>query len=57
MSLWSTLAAPLLPGNDPSRMGNVTKRILMNQDVIAVIKTSWVYRLVVLGLFKFGLNR
>jgi alpha-galactosidase len=36
MSLWSILAAPLLAGNDLSKMDDVTKSILMNKDVIAV---------------------
>lgn len=36
MSLWSMLAAPLLAGNDLSKMNDTTKSILMNKDVIAV---------------------
>jgi alpha-galactosidase len=36
MSLWSILAAPLLAGNDLSKMDDTTKSILMNKDVIAV---------------------
>jgi len=36
MSLWSILAAPLLAGNDLSKMDATTKSILMNKDVIAV---------------------
>ena len=36
MSLWSMLAAPLLAGNDLSKMDNTTKSILMNKEVIAV---------------------
>jgi len=36
MSLWAILAAPLLAGNDLSRMDDITKSILMNKEVIAV---------------------
>ena len=36
MSLWAILAAPLLAGNDLSKMDDTTKSILMNKDVIAV---------------------
>ena len=36
MSLWAILAAPLLAGNDLSKMDDVTKSILINKDVIAV---------------------
>ncbi len=36
MSLWAILAAPLLAGNDLSKMDSTTKSILMNKDVIAV---------------------
>lgn len=36
MSLWSILAAPLLAGNDLSKMDETTKNILMNKEVIAV---------------------
>lgn len=36
MSLWSMLAAPLLAGNDLSKMDQTTKSILMNTEVIAV---------------------
>jgi alpha-galactosidase len=36
MSLWSILAAPLLAGNDLSRMDETTKSILLNKEVIAV---------------------
>ncbi len=36
MSLWSLLAAPLLAGNDLSKMDATTKSILMNKEVIAV---------------------
>ena len=35
-SLWCMMAAPLLTGNDLSRMSDATKLILMNKDVIAV---------------------
>jgi alpha-galactosidase len=35
-SLWSVLAAPLMAGNDLSRMGPETRRILLNREVIAV---------------------
>lgn len=36
MSLWAILAAPLLAGNDLSKMNDMTKSILMNKEVIAV---------------------
>src|ERR1017187_9419476 len=36
MSLWAILAAPLLAGNDLSKMDDTTKSILMNAEVIAV---------------------
>jgi alpha-galactosidase len=36
MSLWAMLAAPLLAGNDLSKMDDATKSILMNKEVIAV---------------------
>jgi alpha-galactosidase len=36
MSLWALLAAPLLAGNDLSKMTEETKSILMNKSVIAV---------------------
>jgi alpha-galactosidase len=36
MSLWSMLAAPLLAGNDLSKMDESTKSILLNREVIAV---------------------
>jgi alpha-galactosidase len=36
MSLWAMLAAPLLAGNDLTRMDTTTKDILMNKEVIAV---------------------
>jgi alpha-galactosidase len=36
MSLWSILAAPLLAGNDLSKMSPETKAILLNKEVIAV---------------------
>jgi alpha-galactosidase len=36
MSLWSLVAAPLLAGNDLSKMDETTKSILMNKEVIAV---------------------
>ena len=36
MSLWAILAAPLLAGNDLSKMGEATKSILMNKEVIAI---------------------
>lgn len=36
MSLWAILAAPLLAGNDLTRMDATTKSILMNREVIAV---------------------
>lgn len=36
MSLWSIMAAPLLPTNDIRNMNEETKRILMNEQVIAI---------------------
>jgi alpha-galactosidase len=36
MSLWAMLSAPLLAGNDLSKMSPETKAILMNRDVIAL---------------------
>jgi alpha-galactosidase len=36
MSLWAILAAPLLAGNDLSKMTDETKSILMNKAVIAI---------------------
>jgi alpha-galactosidase len=36
MSLWAILAAPLLAGNDLSKMSAETKSILMNKDAIAI---------------------
>ena len=36
MSLWAILAAPLLAGNDLSKMDATTKSILINREVIAV---------------------
>ncbi|MEO6923565.1 MAG: glycoside hydrolase family 27 protein, partial [Bryocella sp.] len=36
MSLWSMLAAPLIAGNDLSKMSDETKSILMNKAVIAI---------------------
>jgi alpha-galactosidase len=36
MSLWAMLSAPLLAGNDLSKMTSETKAILMNKDVIAI---------------------
>jgi alpha-galactosidase len=36
MSLWAILAAPLLAGNDLTKMDETTKSILMNREVIAV---------------------
>ena len=36
MSLWALLAAPLLAGNDLSKMNDDTKSILMNKAVIAI---------------------
>ena len=35
-SLWAILAAPLVAGNDLSKMDDTTKSILMNKEVIAV---------------------
>ena len=36
MTLWSLLAAPLLAGNDLTRMSPADRAILMNKDVIAI---------------------
>lgn len=36
LSLWAMLAAPLLAGNDLSKMSDETKQILMNKDAIAI---------------------
>jgi len=36
MSLWAILVAPLIAGNDLAKMDEMTKRILMNSEVIAV---------------------
>jgi alpha-galactosidase len=36
MSLWAVMAAPLIAGNDLSKMSDVTKSILMNREVIAI---------------------
>jgi alpha-galactosidase len=36
MSLWTMLSAPLLAGNDPSKMTPETKAILMNRHVVAL---------------------
>jgi alpha-galactosidase len=36
MSLWAVLAAPLIAGNDLSKMDDATKSILMNKGVIAI---------------------
>ncbi|HLH69476.1 MAG TPA: hypothetical protein VKY90_10695 [Candidatus Dormibacteraeota bacterium] len=35
-SLWSVLAAPLMAGNDLSRMSPETRQVLLNREVIAV---------------------
>lgn len=40
MSLWAILAAPLLAGNDLSKMSDETKSILLNKDVIAIDQDS-----------------
>jgi alpha-galactosidase len=40
MSLWAILAAPLLAGNDLSKMDETTSSILMNREVIAVDQDS-----------------
>jgi len=40
MSLWVLLAAPLLAGNDLSKMTVADKRILMNADAIAIDQDS-----------------
>jgi hypothetical protein len=39
-SLWCMMAAPLLTGNDLSKMSDATKLILMNKDAIAVDQDS-----------------
>ena len=40
MSLWSLLAAPLLAGNDLTKMDDITRSILMNRDAIAIDQDS-----------------
>lgn len=40
MSLWVILAAPLLAGNDLSKMSEADKSILMNKDAIAIDQDS-----------------
>lgn len=40
MTLWSILAAPLLAGNDLSKMTEETKSILLNREVIAIDQDS-----------------
>jgi len=40
MSLWAILAAPLLAGNDLSKMTQETKDILLNKEVIAIDQDS-----------------
>jgi alpha-galactosidase len=40
MSLWVLLAAPLLAGNDLSRMSAADKSILMNREAIAIDQDS-----------------
>jgi len=40
MSLWALLAAPLIAGNDLSKMTDETKGILMNRAVIAIDQDS-----------------
>ena len=40
MSLWAMLAAPLLAGNDLSKMDRTTTSILLNREVIAVDQDS-----------------
>lgn len=40
MSLWVILAAPLLAGNDLSKMTDTDKSILMNKDAIAIDQDS-----------------
>ncbi len=35
-SMWCMLAAPLMSGNDLTKMSQTTKEILMNKDVIAI---------------------
>jgi alpha-galactosidase len=40
MSLWAILAAPLLAGNDLSKMDETTRSILMNKEVIGVDQDS-----------------
>jgi alpha-galactosidase len=39
-SLWAMLSAPLLAGNDLSKMSEETKAILMNRDIIAIDQDS-----------------
>jgi alpha-galactosidase len=40
MSLWAILAAPLLAGNDLTKMSEDTKSILLNKEVIAIDQDS-----------------
>ncbi|MEO8870487.1 MAG: glycoside hydrolase family 27 protein, partial [Granulicella sp.] len=40
MSLWVILAAPLLAGNDLSKMSDADKALLMNKDAIAIDQDS-----------------
>jgi alpha-galactosidase len=40
MSLWAILSAPLLAGNDLTKMSDTDKRILMNRDVISIDQDS-----------------
>jgi alpha-galactosidase len=40
MSLWVLLAAPLLAGNDLSKMTDIDKSILMNKEAIAIDQDS-----------------
>lgn len=40
MTLWAILAAPLLSGNDLSKMSDTDKAILMNKEVIAIDQDS-----------------
>jgi alpha-galactosidase len=40
LSLWAILAAPLIAGNDLSRMSAATRAILTNREVIAVDQDS-----------------
>src|SRR5699024_10402832 len=36
MSLWCLMAAPLMVSCDPRSMNEVTKKILMNKDILAI---------------------